>query len=377
MIGIIQEQHPDRCRLFMQWKEMGWPILVDSLNLLDVAVVPITLLIDERGIIRETAPPRADPLEVVRRFLERPADPSAVDDPAPVRADLKQLGTAAESGGASEWRTYGEALALWGGSEEIDRSIAAFRRAIELDPDDGRAEFRLGVAYRMRYDRPGGEAADFRRAVSHWARAKEIDPNQYIWMRRLQQYGPRLWKPYPFYDWVDQARSEIEGRGETPVALPVEPHGAELAGPAQAFDSDDSAEEPDNAGRIHRDPGKFVRIHSTQVPTRVEPGKTTRIHLELRPNEATDSHWNNEVGGLIIWVDPPEGWQVDRRKLSLPTPPHPVSDEPRLAELEIRAPKDGGDAELTGYALYYVCEGLKGQCLYRRQDLRLALRIDR
>ena len=26
MVGIIQEQHPDRARLFMQWKEMGWPI---------------------------------------------------------------------------------------------------------------------------------------------------------------------------------------------------------------------------------------------------------------------------------------------------------------------------------------------------------------
>lgn len=30
MVGVIQEQHPDRARLFMQWKEMGWPMLVDS-----------------------------------------------------------------------------------------------------------------------------------------------------------------------------------------------------------------------------------------------------------------------------------------------------------------------------------------------------------
>lgn len=52
MVGIIQEQHPDRCRLFMQWKQMDWPILVDSLNLLEVTAVPITLTIDEHGIIR-------------------------------------------------------------------------------------------------------------------------------------------------------------------------------------------------------------------------------------------------------------------------------------------------------------------------------------
>ena len=45
VVGIIQEQHPDRCRLFMQWKQMDWPILVDSLNLLEVSAVPITVAI--------------------------------------------------------------------------------------------------------------------------------------------------------------------------------------------------------------------------------------------------------------------------------------------------------------------------------------------
>ena len=52
MVGIIQEQHPDRARLFMQWKQMGWPILVDSYNLLGVPYVPITLAVDEHGVIR-------------------------------------------------------------------------------------------------------------------------------------------------------------------------------------------------------------------------------------------------------------------------------------------------------------------------------------
>ncbi len=63
MVGIIQEQHPDRARLFMQWKDMGWPILVDSYDLLEVPVVPITLAIDESGIIRKRlrAAPDANP----------------------------------------------------------------------------------------------------------------------------------------------------------------------------------------------------------------------------------------------------------------------------------------------------------------------------
>ena len=56
MVGIIPEQHPDRTRLFMQWKHMDWPILLDSANLMAVTRVPITLLIDEFGVIRSVRP---------------------------------------------------------------------------------------------------------------------------------------------------------------------------------------------------------------------------------------------------------------------------------------------------------------------------------
>ena len=84
MVGIIQEQHPDRCRLFMQWKEMEWPILVDSLNLLEVTAVPITMLIDETGIIQAVRPDESD----LKRFLaEAPAKASFawLDESRPTR----------------------------------------------------------------------------------------------------------------------------------------------------------------------------------------------------------------------------------------------------------------------------------------------------
>lgn len=61
LVGVIQEQHPDRCKLFMQWKQMDWPVLVDPLNLLEVGVVPLALLVDENGIVREVLrDPRRD-----------------------------------------------------------------------------------------------------------------------------------------------------------------------------------------------------------------------------------------------------------------------------------------------------------------------------
>lgn len=60
----------------MQWKETGWPILVDSYNLLDARYAPITLAIDECGVIRQIQPPLdADRLEAT--FLAKSYEPPA------------------------------------------------------------------------------------------------------------------------------------------------------------------------------------------------------------------------------------------------------------------------------------------------------------
>ena len=222
MVGIIQEQHPDRARLFMQWKQMGWPVLVDSLDLLDVEVVPLTLALDEQGIIRHARLRLSEAASIGKTFVDRSYDaskrPPETRAGAPVPARPKQV-----DAGAGDWRAYANALAAWGREDQLGEAIDAYGRALELDPGDGPTLFRLGVVYRRRYDSSLRRPGDFRRAVSRWRAALETNPNQYIWRRRIQQYGPRLDKPYPFYDWVEVARAEIQARGEEPVALSVEP----------------------------------------------------------------------------------------------------------------------------------------------------------
>jgi tetratricopeptide (TPR) repeat protein len=377
MVGIIQEQHPDRCRLFMQWKGMDWPLLVDAYDRLGVCVVPITLLIDEHGIVRHSVPSVSRATEQLETFLATTYEaPSKLSEP-PQIPELKAMAQAARSVASAEvWTDYADALGLWAGDERLDDALVAYRRALDSDANHAPAEFRLGVTYLRRYDSERGEAEDFTRAVEHWTRALELDPNNYIWRRRIQQYGPRLDKPYPFYDWVDQARADIKARGDEPVALGVEPRGAELAAPSREFETAGPAKQPDPAGRILRDEGKFVKVEATLVPTVVQPGRTARVHLELRPNAAEEAHWNNEVGGLVVWLEPPAGWQLGRRLLAPPHPPAAVSEEPRHVEFEIRSPVEAsGAVELPGYALYYVCEGVRGACLYRRQDLRVPVSV--
>ena len=383
MVGIIQEQHPDRCRLFMQWKQMDWPILVDSLNLLEVTAVPITLAIDEHGIIRHTGLRLEDAETIEEVFLSQSFDAPEGDEQLqtsakPASPDIESLKAAAERGAEQDLRRYANQLTVWGESEQMGEAIGAYQGAIAADPSHEPDHFRLGVAFRKRYDSDHRQATDFQRAVQHWKTALDLDPNQYIWRRRIQQYGPRLDKPYPFYDWVPEARAAITARGETPVELAVEPRGAEFAKPLEHFETSESpAEEPDPGGRIHRDEGQFVHAEATVVPPVVAPGETVRVHVMMRPNQETKSHWNNEAEELVFWVNPPDGWEADRQRITYPIPAEAVSLEPRGIEFELRCPDDAGSGtvEVPAYALYYVCEDVTGTCLYRRQDVMVTVQV--
>jgi len=226
--------------------------MVDSLNLLNVPYVPITLEIDEGGVIRFVGPPFGKPSDIQEKFLSRAFESAMVSiPPVPAPPDLEKLRQAATKGTATAWGTYADALVLWGGQQRLGEAIAAYKRALEPAPQEGRTHFRLGVAYRKRDDSPYRQPGDFQMAVEEWQAALDTDPNQYIWRRRIEQYGPQLDKPYPFYDWVETARTEITARGETPVPLQVEPRGSEFASPVERFEvAQASVKEPDPWGEF-------------------------------------------------------------------------------------------------------------------------------
>ena len=103
-----------------------------------------------------------------------------------------------------------------------------------------------------------------------------------------------------------------------------------------------------------------------------------RFHLVFRPITANKAHWNNEAEEMVLWVDPPRGWEAESRMLTHPLPPELVSQEERIIEVEVRAPERSllrRSATIPAYALYYVCEDVNGLCMYRRQDVELTARI--
>lgn len=343
---------------------MDWPVLVDPLNLLGAGVVPIAFLIDEQGVVREMLrDPRRDFDKFTAQLdaLTPTAAKPAVSTEEPV-ATLRRVND----------------VLLLTDSPKFDDAIRMLDDALRRIPDNGALRFARGVAHRERYDSRLRRDGDFTAAVADWQRALDSNPNQYIWRRRIQQYGPRLEKPYPFYDWVEQARRDIRQRGETPVELVVEPAGSELAGPTKELSTVNSrASEPDPKGRIARDRKELIRCEVTVVPPRIGPGQAARVHIVLRPNPEAGGHWNNEGDPLVVWIDPPAGWVASDRILTTRSAPQPVSDEPRSVEFELRAPADSGSgtASVPGYALYGVCEGPSGTCLYRRVDLAVPIRM--
>jgi len=388
VLGITQEQHPDRCRLFAQWQQFDWPILWDPINWMESSSVPIIVAIDEHGIVRSTRP-RPETIEqdflnvkfnddaprVVAKDSER-ASEGAVQ-PAR-RPNLAALRSRAEQSDSSRvHRDFGDALVLWGGSNEVSPAIEAYTHARQLDPTDAAAQFRLGVAYRLRHDSPDRQPADFQRAVEHWEQALAANPNQYIWRRRIQQFGPRLDKPYPFYDWVDEARRDIIARGNSPIPLTVNPYGAEIAHPARSFVPDPAdVKSPDPSGKIHRDTVRFVQCEVAVVPSRIRPGGSARVHVTLTPNAAKKTHWNNEAEPLRLWVDAPEGWRISQRLHTGRAVAEPTSTEIRRIDFEVQAPADAaGTVKFPAYTLYYVCEDSDGRCLFLRQDIEITLNV--
>jgi hypothetical protein len=375
LLGVTQEQHADRCRLFAQWKRFDWPILHDPINLLEAPAVPIVVAIDEHGIVRAIRPrPETFAAEFLDKTFTDDAPPGAPPSDGPPDAEVLRQKAEANPGA---WRSVGDALTIWGASDRADQAIDAYTRALKLDPTDKNSWFRLGVAHRIRHESAGRRSGDFQSAINAWGRARELDPNQYIWRRRIEQYGPRLAKPYSFYDWVVQAKAEVAGRGETPVPLTVEPYGSELAGPVRDVLADASAPgEPDPKGQIHRDKERLIEAEVVVVPARVHPGQAARVHITFRPGAGRKARWNNESSPLRVWVAGSQGWTITPRLLEAPQGDQPESVEVRRLDFEVKAPPNAdGKTRLAAYALYNTCEQAGGQCLFLRQDLSVELDV--
>ena len=371
VIGLAQEQHPERCRLYAQWQELEWPILWDPFNLSGARVVPSVFAIDEHGILRHKAP---KPQTLAEDFLE-------VEYEAPVDAPTTSIFACAAEGcerASVRWKVPGPDAP----ADELDELVEVLedeayvrREAILM--------FRAGVARRMRYDSSAPQEDDFQAAVDHWRYALASDPGQYIWRRRIQQYGPRMDKPYPFYSWVTEAEEAVRARGEEPVALVATLTPAELAQPSrntgdagEPRDAAAEAREPGDADRnVPLDEGDLVRLETAVAFDTSRERAVASVHLAFRPDAEREVHWNHEAGPpLTLWLEDPEeqGSAVEPRRYEVaPRADAATSDEVQRLTVEVRLPRDADGVTLRGFAVYAVCEGESGTCRMLRREVEL------
>ena len=363
VIGVVQEQHSERTKLYKQWKQYDFPIAQDSITKLGAAVVPIFIGIDEHGIVRNT---RLRP-NGLAKFLETKFEAPENDAPVLILKEMNYAKRAEDAPTAENLCMLGDQEMLFrvSGDKSHDKAIAAYQTALEREPRNGTILFRLGAAYRQRYDEQSHDDADFDEASKYWTLAMEANPRQYIWRRRIEQYGPRLQKPYPFYDWVGTAIKEIEQRGEVPVELTVELTQSELADRSKPDFSKRDAK-PESTEELDRDNGQFISIESTMVPGFVKPGKPATVHLRLVP---TGAKWNNESTPLTIWIES-ESVKLSKQLLTFENPSQADSKEDRTFEFDILLNDSKEPRVIEGFALYNVCTE-DGVCMYRRQDFKI------
>jgi hypothetical protein len=376
-IGVVQEQHPDRTRLYRQWRELDWPIFVDSMNTLEhITVVPVPVAINQAGIVAHDRIKPEQLANFVRTELEMPDIPADYNRISRAVPDARPI----DGTSSSDWHAWGRDVFNLGSADEIDSAVIALETSATLSPGDGPIQFSLGTALRRRYEGPHRKPLDNQRAVEQWGLALDANPNHYIYRRRLQQYGPRLDKPYNFYFWVQEARADIRARGDVPVPLAAEPMGSEIAQPENKDSTSTVAvlANPDPDGQINRDENRLVRIEPLVTPARVRPGHRIRARLTFRLDGESLPWWNNEADAVQTWIGLPEGIEIAENTLAFANPDEPETQELRQVEIELIVGDvhPEGPVTIPGYALYYVCEDAGGVCYYLRQDFDLNLTVD-
>ena len=395
LVGIVHEQHPARAALFAQWQEFDFPLLWDPTGVTGLKVVPVVTAIDGGGVVRLPRPdPRKFEEQFVPLFAEKtfPLGPGEPSEP-PAGFVVSELLGDGQGLAGSLARVLKDCAAIGRNSLDSDESESALDALTKADGSPY-ASFCAGVALRMRYECDGTRPGDFQSALSHWSAALHAEPNQYIWRRRIQQWGPRLDKPYPFYDWIEGATRETAARGETPVMVFGTLSGSEIASKtkkipgaragAAAGSLPREIEEPDPTGKVTRDDGTLVGLELAVAQNTASAGGSlrspigsSRVHVTLRPKG--DAKWSFDADPPLVWLELPDQWNAAAPAFEflVPTqgviaPGRPLTADFELSTQPIKLGPPDENAkmpadEVKAYAVYSICLA-DGTCVFRRQD---------
>lgn len=386
LFGVALDQHPERAELFALDHDLDWPVLWDPFDLLEIDDVPRAWLLDGEGRVRAVDPAP----DAWRAALVDASDASAdgvppFDEEAAARAFgiseeetpflVPQLFDATPgSSAASAWRGLSRLLLIapWAfDAASFEFGLGALQAYVDRHPDDTWARFRLGVGWRMRFDRSVAQPGDFESALACWRAASARRPRSRVFAERAEQYGPQPDGDEAPYGWIDAAAARVAARGVSP------PH---------AFRAPTAGERgrvPPDAARppAPRDPtdaqpadDSWFTVEVVVVPAAGTEVERTRVHLGVVPDEARDVAWCNPDGPLEARIEAaslPEGWSIEQAVLVAGDDPAPRSQEARWVEFGLVHPPGASGRVRVTVLVPAAADG--GACRLLRRDVDVAL----
>jgi tetratricopeptide (TPR) repeat protein len=373
VLGVAHEQYADRCRLFAQWKGVDWPILHDPLNMVRVESLPLVVGIDEHGIVRDVGddPDKLGESFVGKEFAAPKKPPTAGSDQLPDPRITRR--TASEARSAKGWRKHADALVLAGQPAQLKEAIETYLRVLKMADDDADASFRLGVTYRIRYDRPDHQNGDFQAAIDAWRKAVELQPENQVFTARLLQYGPSVDRPGQFYAWIAEAEKAVKQKGETPVKLSVEPTVMELAHPAgKSAGESEPASKDDPGDKAKKDGDNLVRVEQAVVRGIGDRGERVAVvYVAFRPDADRNVRWDASAP-LLLWISKPKTGKLSREFVEYTAGPQSSAEGVRTLCFEIELPKQSKALPtIEAHAVYSVNPGQDGKPQLLQQDIQI------
>jgi hypothetical protein len=328
-VGVIHDQHRDRGELFVRWKKIAFPVYHDPINLISAPRVNRAVCVDADGLVRAIA---KNPEQVTERFIKKKFEPNqtAVRSPNPNPPDTRVTKRMAGEGHRGlEILQHGDALIFGGHPVELTEAIRIYRQAFDIGEPNAAAAFRLGAAYRLRFDSANRQPGDLEKSCQAFQVAAALAPRNDIYIARVRQLGIATDKKACAYGWVAEARESLGGS----LGLNPEPMAIEMAKPVSAFKPGDAP--PSHPPKIEAGADAVTVEHTVVYALNKSHGGESNLLLALSPPSA-----GFDAGKPIrIWFDSPDGVAFESRYLEV-SAASPTDGQPVLCSVGVKM-KDG------------------------------------
>lgn len=346
-VGVIHELHRDRGELFVRWKKIEFPVYHDPMNFICAPRVNRAVCIDADGLVRVIA---KSPVMVTDRFIEKKFEPisNAVRLPKVKPPDPRVTKrTAGEGHRPLEIIQHGDALMYSGHPVEMNEAIRTYRKAFEIAEPNAAAAFRLGSAYRLRFDSGNRQPGDWAKSCEALQIAAALAPRNDIYTAHVRQLGITTDKQASAYGWIADARQSLGGAAR----LNPEPLAIEMAGPASAFEA--GAAPSTSPPKIESVAGVISVEHAVVYALSKEHRGEANLLFALSPTGG-----GFDQGKFIrMWFDSTDGLSFESRYVELVAGPT-ADNRPVTGSVGIRfKPDDDGSDRKINVVIVFESNG--------------------